>query len=77
VAFGAIILLLVLTGRGPAGGHRARAHSMNGQLLRLQQELPVIRGDTDQLNRELQGRITQLAPSAALRGCRGPYRREG
>ena len=58
--FGAIILLLVLTEVDqPVVIERAR-DSMNGQLLRLQQELFVIRGDTDQLNRELQGRITQL-----------------
>ena len=58
--FGAIILLLVLTDVDqPVVIERAR-DSMNGQLLRLQQELFVIRGDTDQLNRELQGRINQL-----------------
>ena len=51
--FGAIILLLVLTEVDqPVVIERAR-DSMNGQLLRLQQELFVIRGDTDQLNREL------------------------
>jgi hypothetical protein len=63
--FGAIILLLVLTDvNQPVIIERARV-SMNGQLLRLQQELFAIRGDTDQLNRELQGRITQLRAERA------------
>jgi hypothetical protein len=63
--FGAIILLLVLTEVDqPVVIERAR-DSMNGQLLRLQQELFVIRGDTDQLNRELQGRINQLRAERA------------
>jgi hypothetical protein len=58
--FGAIILLLVLTEVDqPVVIERAR-ESMNGQLLRLQQELHAIRGETDQLNRELQGRIATL-----------------
>jgi hypothetical protein len=63
--FGAIILLLVLTDVDqPVVIERAR-DSMNGQLLRLQRELFVIRGDTDQLNRELQGRITALRAERA------------
>jgi hypothetical protein len=63
--FGAIILLLVLTDVDqPVVIERAR-DSMNGQLLRLQQELFVIRGDTDELNRELQGRITALRAERA------------
>ncbi|MFO1503637.1 MAG: vWA domain-containing protein [Steroidobacteraceae bacterium] len=63
--FGAIILLLVLTEVDqPVVIERAR-DSMNGQLLRLQQELFVIRGDTDQLNRELQGRVNQLRAERA------------
>jgi hypothetical protein len=58
--FGAIILLLVLTEVDqPVVIERAR-ESMNGQLLRLQQELYAIRGETDELNRELQGRIATL-----------------
>jgi hypothetical protein len=39
--------------------------AMNGQLLRLQQELFTIRGETDQLNRELQGRVTTLRAERA------------
>jgi hypothetical protein len=63
--FGAIILLLVLTDVDqPVIIERARV-SMNGQLLRLQQELFVIRGDTDELNRELKGRIAALTAERA------------
>jgi hypothetical protein len=58
--FGAIILLLVLTDVShPVVIERSR-DAMEGQLLRLQQELFEIRGETDQLNRELQGRIDDL-----------------
>ena len=58
--FGAIILLLVMTEVDqPVVIERATA-AMNGQVLRLQEELFEIRGETDQLNRELQGRITAL-----------------
>ena len=69
--FGAIILLLVLTDVDqPVVIERAR-EAMNGQLLRLQQELFAIRGDTDQLNRELQGR----SHSIGLRRVERPRRR--
>jgi hypothetical protein len=58
--FGAIILLLVLTEVDqPIIIERAR-QAMDGQILRLQKELFVLRGETDELNRELQGRITVL-----------------
>jgi hypothetical protein len=58
--FGAIILLLVLTNvNHPVVIERSR-DAMQGQLLRLQQELFEIRGETDQLNRELQGRVADL-----------------
>jgi hypothetical protein len=58
--FGAIILLLVLTNVGhPVVIERSR-DAMEGQVLKLQQELFEIRGETDQLNREMQGRIADL-----------------
>ncbi len=58
--FGAIILLLVLTDvNQPVAIEKARV-AMNGQLLRLQEELYTIRGETDELHRELQGRIAEL-----------------
>jgi hypothetical protein len=58
--FGAIILLLVLTDVShPIVIERSR-DAMEGQLLRLQEELFEIRGETDQLNREMQGRVADL-----------------
>ena len=58
--FGAIILLLVLTDVDqPVLIERATA-SMNASILRLQEELFDLRGETDELHRELQGRINEL-----------------
>ncbi len=58
--FGAIILLLVLTDVDqPVIIERAR-ESLNAQLLKLQEELYAIQGDTDELRRELEGRIAEL-----------------
>ena len=63
--FGAIILLLVLTDVDqPVIIERAR-ESLNAQLLRLQEELFVIRGDTDELRRELEGRVADLRAERA------------
>ncbi len=59
--FGAIIiLLLVLTEVDQPVVIERATEAMNGQLLKLQQELFVLRGETDELHRELRGRITQL-----------------
>lgn len=59
--FGAIILLLVLTQYGePLQFERSRAN-LHAQLLKLQQELYEIRGETDELNRTLQGRLEELS----------------
>jgi hypothetical protein len=58
--FGAIILLLVLTDFDQPVVIERTTTAMEGQLKRLQEELYAIRGETDQLNRELQGRITDL-----------------
>ncbi len=63
--FGAIILLLVLTEVDQPVVIERASVAMNGQLLRLQQELFDIRGETDQLNRELQGRINTLSAQRA------------
>jgi hypothetical protein len=58
--FGAIILLLVLSEFGqPLVLERSR-EDLEGQVRALQQELNTIRGETDLLNRELQGRIEEL-----------------
>jgi hypothetical protein len=74
--FGAIILLLVLTDVDqPVVIERAR-DAMSGQVLRMQQELFAIRGETDELNRELQGRITALrAERARLASAQGDLTR--
>src|SRR5262245_58299554 len=58
--FGAIILLLVLTEYGqPIQIEESRAQ-LNGQLQLLEEQLHEIRGETDQLNRELKGKIDEL-----------------
>jgi hypothetical protein len=59
--FGAIILLLVLTEVGRPIVFERQAVDMRGQVMRLQEELYEIRGETDVLNRELKGRIEQLS----------------
>ncbi len=58
--FGAIILLLVLTEYGgPLTLEESRKH-LEGQVLDLEDQLNVIRGETDELNRQLQGRTETL-----------------
>jgi hypothetical protein len=58
--FGAIILLLVLTEYGQPLQIEESREELKGQLVKLEDELHVIRGDTDLLNRELKGRLEQL-----------------
>ncbi len=58
--FGAIILLLVLTDVNQPVIIERTQNEMRGQLKKLQEELFVIRGETDELNREMQGRINDL-----------------
>lgn len=58
--FGAIILLLVLAESGRPLVLEKSRENLEGQVQRLQQELAVIRGDTDALDRELKGRIAVL-----------------
>jgi hypothetical protein len=58
--FGAIILLLVLSEYGqPIVIERSR-QDLEAQIKRLQEELFVIRGDSERLERELQGRVDLL-----------------
>jgi hypothetical protein len=58
--FGAIILLLVISEFGePIALEKSRADLQN-QIRALQQELYEIRGDSEELSRELQGRIDTL-----------------
>jgi len=58
--FGAIILLLVLTEYArPAKIEESRV-SLQAQLKNLQQQLHIIRGESDDLERQLQGRVETL-----------------
>src|SRR5688572_2051848 len=58
--FGAMILLLVLTEVGdPIQLERSRK-DLTAQIMELQKQVYVIRGESDSLNRELQGRIEKL-----------------
>lgn len=63
--FGAIILLLVLTDVDQPVVIERATQAMNGQLLKLQQELHDLRGETDELHRELQGRVDELRAQRA------------
>jgi len=58
--FGAIILLLVLTDVGQPIVIERSEKNLKGQIDALQRQLFEIRGETDVLNRELQGRIKVL-----------------
>jgi hypothetical protein len=58
--FGAIILLLVITDVNQPVIIERATKSLNAQLLKLQEEIYTIRGDSDELRRELQGRIRDL-----------------
>ena len=58
--FGAIILLLVLSEFGqPVALEKSRI-DLNAQLKKLQQELFTIRGETEIVQREMQGRVQKL-----------------
>jgi hypothetical protein len=58
--FGAMILLLVLTEVGdPIQLERSRK-DLTAQIMELEKQINVIRGESDTLNRELQGRIEKL-----------------
>ena len=63
--FGAIILLLVLTDVDQPVIIERATEAMNAQLLKLQEELFSLRGETDELHRELQGRINELRAQRA------------
>jgi hypothetical protein len=70
--FGAIILLLVLTDVGKPIVIARSEKTLNGQIDALQRQLFELRGETDVLNRELQGRMavlnTEQARLASLSG---------
>ncbi|MGD9597166.1 MAG: VWA domain-containing protein [Steroidobacteraceae bacterium] len=58
--FGAIILLLVLSEFGQPVVIEKSRKQLDGQVLALQKELHEIRGETAELNREMQGRVDRL-----------------
>jgi hypothetical protein len=58
--FGAIILLLVLTDYQRPARLEASRVNLQAQVRDLQQQLEVIRGETDDLERQLQGRVDKL-----------------
>jgi hypothetical protein len=58
--FGAIILLLVLSEFGEPIALEKSREDLRAQIKRLQEELFEIRGETDQFNREMQGRVDAL-----------------
>jgi hypothetical protein len=70
--FGAIILLLVLTDVGKPIVIEKSEKNLNGQIDALQRQLFELRGETDVLNREMQGRMavlnTEQARLASLSG---------
>lgn len=80
-AFGAVILLFVLSKFGEPQAHEKSREDLKGRILALQQELVKIRGETTILNRSMQGREEQVdeerAKIARLRGdlsaLRGQY----
>ncbi len=58
--FGAIILLLVLTDYARPATIEASRVNLQQQLRNLQQQLEIIRGDSDDLERQLRGRLDNL-----------------
>ena len=58
--FGAIILLLVLTEYQRPAKIEASRINLQAQVRDLQQQLEVIRGESDDLERQLQGRVDKL-----------------
>jgi len=71
-AFGAIILLFVLSKFGEPQAHEKAREDLKGQVLKLQQELEEVRGTTEVLNRELKARkIVVSADELKLAQLRG------
>ena len=66
--FGAIILLLVLTDIGQPIVIERSEKDLKRQILELQRQLFELRGETDVLNRELQGRMKVLTIEQQQRG---------
>jgi hypothetical protein len=81
-AFGAVILLFVLSKFGEPQAHEKAREDLSGRVLALQKELEEIRGTTEVLSRELKTRQSVMSEEelkvARLRGelsaLRGKYR---
>src|SRR4030095_15988434 len=58
--FGAIVLLLVLSEFGSKAPIEISRTDLHNQIRTLQEQIYDIRGDSEELNRELQGRIDAL-----------------
>ena len=58
--FGAIILLLVLTEYGKPVANEKTRKSLEAQEIQLRIDLDEIRGETEELNRQLPGRVDEL-----------------
>jgi hypothetical protein len=79
--FGAIILLLVLTDYQRPAKLEASRINLQAQIRDLQQQLEVIRGESDDLERQLQGRVDKLQQerheldhlSGDISGLQGKY----
>jgi len=63
--FGAIVLLLVLTKIGEPRVIESARVDLDGMILRLEEELAEIRGETDVLERQMVGREEQLSKETA------------
>jgi len=59
--FGAIILLLVLTEYGQPARLQESRNNLQAQVRNLRQQLQIIRGESDDLERQLRGRIDRHA----------------
>ena len=70
--FGAIILLLVLTDVGQPIVIERSEKDLKGQIDDLQRQLFELRGETEVLNRELQGRIEGARLPSSTRRRRSP-----
>ena len=58
--FGAIILLLVLTQYGQPDSEARQRVDLKQQIVEMQKELNTVRGDTEEMNSQLVGRVDEL-----------------
>ena len=73
--FGAIILLLVLTESASPIEHRDEQRAdLQGQIASCRRSCTTMRGETDVLNRELQGRVEELRRASRQKAARARRR---